>query len=132
MVATNDTNASATLREMFKDRVAVIFACDKYEGCTHGGDKLEDLKYAVRDAELFRDTMEKCGVKVLAFKVNEECTNATMTSVLDDVETRFGEDQTLAQFIFYYAGHGIKDKNGRVGWPSMVTMKTMHPRALKC
>merc|ERR1711871_694665 len=59
--------------------------------------------------------MDKCGVEVLAFKVNEECTNATMTSVLDDVESRFGNKARLAQFIFYYAGHGIKDDAGR-GW----------------
>eukprot|EP00945_MAST-04E_sp_MAST-4E-sp1_P003866 g3866.t1 len=68
----------------------------------------------VKDAELFRDTIKEAGFEIFSYKVNSECTSDSMKKVLDDVINRF-DDVTNAQFIFYYAGHGVKDKRSR-GW----------------
>ena len=96
-------------------RIAVIFACDDYVGSEHEGKSLANLDFAVKDAELFRDTIKAAGFEIFSYKVNGECTSESMRNVLDDVISHFEETSTIAQFIFYYAGHGVKDKNSK-GW----------------
>ena len=100
-----------TLASLFPKgkRIAVIFACDDYAGAEHDGKRLKDLHCAVKDAELFRDTIKEAGFEIFSYKVNAECTRDSMQEVLDDVINRF-DDVTNAQFIFYYAGHGVKDR----------------------
>ncbi len=117
VTASQAVKTGRTLAGMFPKgkRIAVVFACDDYTGSEHDGKDLNNLKCAVKDAELFRDTVKQAGFEIFSYKVNEQCTRDTMQSVLDDVVDHFKETVTIAQFIFYYAGHGVKDHNKK-GW----------------
>ena len=55
--ATQAVKTGQTLAGMFPKgkRIAVVFACDDYTGSEHDGKNLDNLKCAVKDAELFRD-----------------------------------------------------------------------------
>ena len=106
-----------TLASLFPKgkRIAAIFACDDYSGSEHDGKPLPNLRFAVKDAELFRDTVKQAGFEIFSYKINAECSLDSMRDVIDDVINHFNEMSSIAQFIFYFAGHGIKDKNSK-GW----------------
>ena len=113
-------------------RFCIIFGIDAYASSSATTSKstscstssLPDLFSAVSDATRVRKVLvERLGFECLAFLTNAECTLTKFLEAFDRVERVLnaatgceGEDQPkLAQFIFFFAGHGVLDARGK-GW----------------
>jgi hypothetical protein len=91
-------------------RVAIILAVDDYEGT-----ELSSLKFCCADAERVRNVLESTlGYEVTTIGLNKECTISAFHSAFDDLLGRFN-GQSMASFVFYFAGHGVVCKRGK-GW----------------
>jgi hypothetical protein len=91
------------------DRFAIILAIDDYANTN-----LPNLKCCVSDALRFKSQIEKMGFKTLKILFNSNCTLKNFQLSFDLIISHF-PDKKIAQFIFYYAGHGVLCKRGK-GW----------------
>ena len=91
-------------------RVAIILAVDDYSST-----QLQSLRYAVSDAARVKTAVETMGFQVLTFATNADCNMNSMNASFDQLYTLF-KSRTLAQLIFYYAGHGVVSDGQEKGW----------------
>ena len=88
----------------------LFVACDDYTGT-----ELPSLKFCCTDAARVRNVLESTlGYEVTTIGLNKECTISTFHAAFDELLCRFN-GQSMASFVFYFAGHGVLCKRGK-GW----------------
>lgn len=126
-----DTNIPVN-KKRFSNRIALVIGNENYSNFQKGGSDI-DVVYAINDARVFASYCHKTlGCEKENVFLLKDATSAQMNSAIIKIRELMKIVGEEVEVIFYYAGHGLPDEQGKESYIIPVDVEGVYlPAAVK-